>query len=323
MLNNDLFNEILIQPAIDGADKLFIVSGYASAAMTFHHFEKLKNAGRSVQIRLIVGMTAQDGVSLSNHRAFQKLTNEDFPDNFVCSYVMKPPPVHSKVYSWYRGDVPVQGFVGSANYSQKAFGKRQREIMNLCDAQDGYDYFDSLASDTIYCNHHEAEDFVQIHNDRYQRRRTREIAQHELAYPEISPSIKGLEHVRVSFINRDGEVSKRSGLNWGHRRRRNRNEAYIPLRAHVARTDFFPEVRQHFTVLTDDGKPLLCVRAQDNAKAIETPHNNSLLGEYFRYRLGVPDGHFITMEDLERYGRTHVDFYKTDEEAYYLDFSVE
>jgi len=75
-------------------------------------------------------------------------------------------------------------------------------------------------------------------------------------------------------------------------------------------------------VLTDDNKELICVRAQDDGKAIHTTLDNSLLGEYFRFRLGLPNGVFITKDHLLRYGRADVDFYKIDEETYLMDFSV-
>jgi hypothetical protein len=75
------------------------------------------------------------------------------------------------------------------------------------------------------------------------------------------------------------------------------------------------------TVLTDDNKVLICTRAQDNGKAIQTPHNNSLIGEYFRRRLGVPFGEPVTIEHLQNYGRTDVDFYKIDDETYFMDFA--
>ena len=78
----------------------------------------------------------------------------------------------------------------------------------------------------------------------------------------------------------------------------------------------------HFTINTDDNKTLIATRAQQNGKAIHTPHNNSLIGEYFRMRLGLPNGAFVQKEDLIRYGRTDVDFYKIDDETYYMDFSV-
>ena len=322
MLNNDLFNEILIKPALAGADRLFIVSGYASAAMTFHHFVKLRKSGSSINIHLIVGMTAQDGLSLSNHRGFQKLVKEDFPENFECSYVTNPPPVHSKVYVWYQGNDPVQGFIGSANYSQKAFGDRQREVMSSCDAIEGYEYFDSLSGETIYCNHHEAESFVPIYNDKYFARRHREAQQNE-DLKILTPEIQGLEAVRVSLLDNKGNLPKRSGLNWGHRPEEGRepNQAYIRLTASIYRSSYFPDIAQHFTVRTDDEKILICTRAQERGKAIHTPHNNSLIGEYFRSRLGVPFGHPVSTDDLLRYGRTDVEFYRVDEETYYMDFS--
>ena len=90
----------------------------------------------------------------------------------------------------------------------------------------------------------------------------------------------------------------------------------------VARTDHFPPRGEVFTIITDDDKSLICVRAQDGGKAIHTTQNNSILGMYFRYRLGVPGGSLLSRSHLDSYGRTDIDFYKIDEETYYMDFSV-
>lgn len=322
MLNDDLFNEVLIQPAQEGANQLFIVSGYASAAMTFHHFKRLEEINTSIKVSLIVGMTVQDGLSLSNHTAFKKLASEDFQERFECCYITTAPPVHSKVYAWYKDDEPFIGFVGSANYTQKAFGTNQREVMISSDARDSFNYFESLSGDTIYCNHHEAESFVNIFNDQYYARRHREVQQQK-EKKKSTPEVQGLELIRVSLLGNNGELPQRSGLNWGQRPEEHRepNQAYIRLTAPIYRSDFFPEIRQHFTIRTDDNKILICTRAQQNGKAIHTPHNNSLIGEYFRNRLGVPNGQPVGKEDLVRYGRTEIDFFKVDEETYYMDFS--
>jgi len=56
--------------------------------------------------------------------------------------------------------------------------------------------------------------------------------------------------------------------------------------------------------------------------AIETPESNSILGCYFRERIGVPQGEPVKLEDLHRYGRTDIEFYKINEESFYTDFSV-
>ena len=57
-------------------------------------------------------------------------------------------------------------------------------------------------------------------------------------------------------------------------------------------------------------------------KAITTPASNALLGEYFRNRLGLANGAFVTKADFDRYGRSDVTFYKLDDEQFYMDFSV-
>lgn len=327
MLTKDLFKEVLFQPAQNGANKLYIVSGYATAAMAFHHLQSLRQNNYQVSVELIVGMSASDGLSESNHKGFQKLVQNDFSGVFSCSYLTEMPPVHSKVYAWYRDEQPICGFIGSANYTQTAFGKNQREVMTLADAEQGLDYFQGLIPQSIYCDNIDAENFVQIYNEKsYQRVRRERIAaqQPESEAVPLFPSLLGLPSVQISLLDRNGVLPPRSGLNWGQRPELHRepNQAYIKLPSSVYNTDFFPPRTVHFTVLTDDGKVLICTRAQDNGKAIHTPHNNSLIGEYFRNRLGLPNGAPVTTDDLLRYGRTTVDFYKIDDETYFMDFSV-
>jgi hypothetical protein len=72
----------------------------------------------------------------------------------------------------------------------------------------------------------------------------------------------------------------------------------------------------------DDGEEFRCIRSQANGKAIETPDNNSILGLYFRKRLGVRSGYLVTINHLYNYGRTSVDIYYKNHLEYYLDFSI-
>jgi len=108
------------------------------------------------------------------------------------------------------------------------------------------------------------------------------------------------------------------------RHRKDLNAAYIQLPPNVYRSDFFPIRGTHFTILTDDGKSLICTRAAKDeiGHQIETPHDNQLLGEYFRNRLGVEYGERVTKADLDLYGRTDVTFCKIDDETFEMDFSV-
>lgn len=126
----------------------------------------------------------------------------------------------------------------------------------------------------------------------------------------------------LSLLQRGGVVAEKSGLNWGQRPGRDLNQAYIPLPSRIAKIGFFPLNKAHFTVLTDDRKQLILRIEQQEDKAITTPLSNALLGEYFRNRLGLANGQYVTKSDLERYGRTEVDFYKLDDETFYMDFFV-
>jgi len=315
---DDLLSNILINPAREFAE-LNIISGYGSSAMAFHHMQSLKNseiALDNVRIHLLVGMVGFDGISEPNHNGFVDLMLE-FGDKFICSYYFGPVPVHSKVYVW-GGEGAGVAFAGSANYSQRAFLGSQKEAMASCSPKRAKEYFSALEPDSIFCTHQDAAQAMDFYAN------TKPV--HEESDPSLARSgfkLFGLEMKRVTLINNRGVVGEKSSLNWGHRGGRNRNEAYIPLKQEIAATDFFPPKKSHFTVNTDDGKVLICTRAQgDYGKAIETPHNNALLGEYFRNRLTLSNGEFVTRKHLEDYGRTEVDFYKVDNENFYLDFGV-
>lgn len=315
----DLFEKVLMEPAHYASD-LYIVSGYASSAMAFHHADKLKEQNTNVNVHLIIGMTGRDGLSQTNHLGFKNLMENELSEKFECSYLINHPPVHSKVYSWLCGEIHIKGFSGSANYSQQAFvGNSQREIATECDPLQAYKYYQSLIDDTLFCTHQDAEEVTALYSDHRVVTSNQNTIEEENG--EYYPTL-GLECVKVSLVSKSGKIAERSGLNWGQRLGREQNQAYIALKADIYSTDFFPPIGRHFTVNTDDGKILICSRAQQSGKAIHTPHNNSHIGEYFRSRLNVPNGKLVKMDDLTHYGRTDIDFYKVDEENYFMDFST-
>lgn len=306
----NLFREILIHPARRGADRLQIVSGYATAAMLGTHLAALDHHGLFPEIELIIGMTPVDGIDQANHEAFKKAAAA-YPDRFLCSYVVDPPGVHSKVFLWSSGDIPKEAFIGSANYTQRAF-REQWETMARCSPQEATRYFDELESrQSLPCTEPRVLNFINVHKG---HRKPHQRKPEEKSWAH-------LESVSISFLTRTGALPERSGLNWGQRNTRNRDEAYIPLSSNVYKTDFFPPVGIRFILLADDNEVLVCTRAQANGKAIVTPDNNSLLGAYFRRRLGLAPGTKVEKKHLERYGRMDVTIYKLDGETYWLDFS--
>ena len=322
MITDNLYSQVLWVPAEQNRqlNRLFVVSGYATAAMAFHHLNEFHDHGRNISVSLIHGMATKYGLSDSNHAGFRALVTDFFPGHFQCCYTYRNVPVHAKLYIWAQDETPQLAFIGSANYSQSAMILGQtREAMSHCDAGQAMAFYNSLLGNTVTCEHPEVDEHIVLWRE---NRRGNEgvTGDHE---DELENDVDGLPKMTVSLLTNDGELPQRSGLNWGQRPeyKRDPNQAYVRLPASVYRSDFFPPRGVYFTVLTDDGHVIICSRAQENGKAIHTPHNNSLLGEYFRGRLGVPNGDPVRLEDIHGYGRETLDFYKIDDETYYMDFS--
>jgi len=315
---NDFLDRVLFDPIEQGADKLKIVSGYASPSMASWHITEIAERNKpAIEIALIIGMCKADGLSIGVHEGFKAVMNNRDNSVFNCQYVIEGMPVHSKLYVWERNGVPVTAYMGSANYSQIAFSRARREIIKECDPVQALDYFNAIESNSMYCNHADIEEYVQF---------TR-AKQYDTDYDSVIP-VHSTNNIKLSLLDYKGDMHERSGLNWGQRPGRNKNQAYIPLPVNYARSGFFPitnlktgKHNPHFSVFTDDNKNLILRTEQGNSKGITTPHNNSLIGEYFRNRLGLPSGAFVTKQDLLNYGRTDVEFFKIDDEQYFMNFS--
>lgn len=324
MITKDLYKEALVSPVRNGSNELYIVSGYASATFARRHIKDLLEYVdvENLSLNLIIGMPSKR----VDHVAYLQL-HEEFGPSFKGYYLNGgAPPVHSKVFSWYKSGVPVQGFTGSANYSQFGFFE-DKQINQLVDD-------DAIAIKAFYDELLQRSSFipdVQIEN--LPQIRSPKIVG-SIAPGEIEWIIPG-KSVRISFLDRQGNLPAVSGLNWGQRTenridpvtgvitvvRREPNQAYLSLKGDSRKEGFLPKRAYNFTLSTDDGYSFDCVRAQDGDKAIHSTNNNSELGLYFRRRLGLQDGAFITTEDLENYGRTDYTITKVDGENFILDFS--
>lgn len=324
MITKDLIKTIFIDPINQGADTLYIVSGYATPNMASWLFKYTSNM-RPIDVKLIFGR-AVEGISMPIHKSFIELSRNPFSKSyrsFSCQYIYQNAPINANLYLWFKNNYPFVAFSGSANFIQKSFSKSQREIMQSCDAKEAVEYFEKIEEDTIFCYNSEVEEFIPI------------LSYHSMLDKFNNPEVLEGSTVTLSLLNsRTGETHTSAGLNWGHRinnytkkdgtissRSRNPNETYIPLPRSIANSGFFPLGKQHFTVVTDDRKQLTLRVEQQGDKAITTPKSNALLGEYFRNRLGLPNGAFIWKRDLEEYGRTDVTFIRIDDEQYFMDFS--
>lgn len=323
MITKDLYHKTLISPAESGNNELYIVSGYASATFARRHIKDLLThvTAEDLRLNLIIGMPSKR----VDHLAYLQL-HEEFGSLFKGYYLNGAPPVHSKAFTWYKSGTPAQGFTGSANYSQFGFFE-DKQVNQLVedDAVAIKNFYDELLERSLFMPTVEMIDLPKI--------RTPQI------YGSIPPGeiewIEADRSVRISFLDRQGNLPGVSGLNWGQRTenrtdprtgavtvvRREPNQAYLSLKGDSRKDGFLPKRAFNFTLRTDDGYSFDCVRAQDGDKAIHSTNNNSELGLYFRKRLGLIEGSFIRTEDLERYGRTDYTITKVDDENFILDFS--
>ncbi len=314
---NGFLNRVLFEPIEQGASKLKIISGYASPSMASWHITEIAERHRHpIEIALIVGMCNFDGLSTVTHEGFKTVMNDrrivtTNNSSFSCQYVVEGPPVHSKIYIWERNGIPFSAFLGSVNYSQVAFSRARREIIQECDPTQALNYFNSIEANSMYCIHADIEEHIQIS-------RTRDYT---AGVDSILAPLTSENTLRLSLLDHNGNMHTKAGLNWGQRPGRNPNQAYISLPSHQARSGFFPLNNRHFSVLTDDNINLILRVEQGGDKAITTPLNNAHIGEYFRNRLGLPNGMFVTKQHLLNYGRTDVEFIKIDDEQYFMNFS--
>lgn len=311
LLNN--FEDHVIRSQYNqGYRKLKVLSGYVSPLYVEHIIQTYKE----LELEVIVGMTSKDGLAVWNHLMFVEIANK-YSERLKIHYHIQGIGNHRKVYLWEQEGLILQEkiFIGSANFSYYGFEK-QSEVLVESNAPNVDELFDNL--NLIECRREEVATSINLFDETSYQTPVVNIL--------ISDDIVGSEQNRITakFVNEQGLVPSKSGLNWGQRPGRNPNQAYIPIKKSVHDTNpyFFPEAAKPFLIYTDDHRVLRCVMAQDFRKAIQTTENNSLLGAYFRERLGVPDGAPVTINHLNNYGRDDVTISKIDEETYYLDFSV-
>lgn len=306
-----IVNRILFEPVAKGADRLCIITKYATPGMaswliTTYRERKKEN----IEINLIICSTCDKGISKVDHEEFRNLQgnrNSNKTSCFTCSYLFQSLNLKNNFYIWFKNGKIIQIFECPYDFTQASLLRKHNVISEDVKTRISLKIYDKIIKNSIFCNHSEIEEYIKIQSPNV------------FLKDNISHSDNC---VHLSLLTKNNEIGKKSGLNWGQRGNRNPNEAYIPLPVGIARSGFFPLNKQHFMTITDDRHTLLLRVEQQNNKAITTPLSNALLGEYFRNRLGLHNGAYVTVNDLKRYGRTDVTFYKIDEEQYYMDFSV-
>jgi hypothetical protein len=305
----NIYQGILMDPSQAGGRHLRVFSGYASSAFAYHVLND-PNLGE-ITVELIIGMASTGAVPIWDHLEFQSLSADG---RFQCAYLLGPVPSHSKLYVWLDSKKTIlSAFTGSCNFSWSGF-RDLVETAAEADKEAVANLFPSDSQQLIDCN---AADVQQRITFSYEKPGS--VASVDVSL--LNPMVAG-PFVDLPLVMKNGEPHNRAGLNWGQRSGRDPNQAYIPIpkSVHTTNEHFFPPRQEEFTVITDDGHSFLCVVAQDSDKALETKRDNAELGRYFRTRLALKSGEFVTRDALKAYGRQSVRIFRLDHGTYYMDF---
>lgn len=318
-------------------DELVIISGYVGP----HPIRKLE--ALPIKSTVIYGMYGCDGIQRSLHNALVNANDESSKVNILYSTI----PVHAKCYIWkYKGEVR-SALVGSANFSTNGLTTPFKEI--LADATvDTFDpldqYLDLVLGKAISCK-----DAVVSEN------KSRKHNPNE----DTNPVVYDKDVCSMPlFIIEDGQpvVPSQSGVNWGLAKLTgshvNINDAYIRIGADLLEhyPAMFPQKQEcpsegeqvgraghrhndNIEILWDDGTSMTGLlegsvpkningKRELYPKQISSTPSKADLGKYLRKRMGIKEGHRITYEDLQAYGRTTIDVSLQGDGIYYFDFSV-
>lgn len=234
MLKNNSTQKILFTPLKKEVDELYILSAYATPNMLSWYMKNIYHkTAVPIKINLIVGMVPFDNLSVSVHEGFQSIVSSELPHEVAsvkCSYVIDKPAEHANLFIWCKAGQPVTAFMGSANFVQSSFvGRHRNDLMNVCNPEEAINYYNSVIPRTVYCNHAEIEEYIIL-------RPTHPVLDLEC---NLVDELDEYDSITLSLVTKSGEPGTRSGLNWGQRRGREPNQAYIPLPSKIAKSGFF------------------------------------------------------------------------------------
>ena len=327
----DLEDKVLETPS-SVVDNYIVLSGYIGV----EPIKKLADLPSNVHATVIYGMYGSDNISAPLHKALTELQNSMPNVDILYSTI----PVHSKVYFWREGETITKALIGSANFSVSGLRNDYKEV--LTDMSEGsfpdfQTYYEYVKERCVLCTDANI--------------KSRKVSK----FPRTSVQLQPLfAHgiCRVSFLDKQGLVPQKSGLNWGCSGGHvSQGDAYIRITMDYIR--MFPKMfppkkyidgiqnenstgrknreNDEVELMWDDGTVMVGLLEGQvynkfdgmiYPKQLSTSPQKSILGVYLRNRLGVDLNHVITKSDLRKYGRTHIDISLISEGIYYMDFSV-
>lgn len=297
----------------------------------------LRERGKRIPIRLVVGRALSDGVPPQTLGYLRNL--EPSLAQGGGGIRVADPSFHSKVYCFDLRNGGRTAWVGSSNLSGHGLGDwieanvvaaDERTLQAIVDeAERAWVSGVSILSDRV--------PVVQrpppAQKDRPRRR------EHVEDRLPVEPGVDGIPGLRITLVDpATGDVQRASGLNWAFgaqgKRPRNPDEAMVALRVAQldAAADVFGSAHRgtRFQAITHDGREMemkLAGGPPDKPKNISSARDEKIFGKWIlRQMLQLPEWTRATRAHLDAYGRTDIGFYRigtdpaTGQAIVYMDF---
>ena len=341
---SEAFNEYFQQ-----ADHVEIAVGYVSRA-SLEELDNMVDQYKTKKINLIIGMYYVEGMPEGSYHTAIKI-NKKWNDagigeiRMVCAL-----KYHGKLYVFYKGNMPIAAFVGSANLGViklEASNRRQYEIS-------------SMTTETSECE--EIMEFINRLRTPGISANIAEISGMPLIY-ETNTSLTGIELVtqvpqsNVDFYRRcaayasfllplkvpaynerhmdDGKHYTKSNINVCYAAPRNKRksrdwfETQLTVAKDITRIEGYPEKNVPFYVVTDDGYWFKAHTTSDGNKQFSAVGDELIMGRWLKGRLAaaglvnpvndtqldVDRNGMITREMLQEYGCNALYLKKTGQTA--------
>ena len=214
--SHSLFEEVLVQPALEGATELHIVSGFVSPAMISRHVQELEKRGISgLEIDITAGMTGRDGIPKFVLSGLQALPRVLKGSKLNLSLTLPGVSFNSKIYLWGNNNGPFRAWTGSANYTQIGFGlasgsPTHTETLAEIDPQSAWEEIRRLGENTISASHPQVAQKLTL-------RDSPGSGEESLMVGPSDPISARDEFVLLPLVQTQkspGKVHEKSGLNW-------------------------------------------------------------------------------------------------------------
>ena len=341
---SEVFNECFQQ-----ADRIEIAVGYVSRA-SLEELDDMVEQYKTQKINLTIGMYYVEGIPEGSYHTAIKI-NKKWNDAGIGEIrIVRALKYHGKLYAFYKGNVPIAAFVGSANLGViklEASNRRQYEISSMTteasECEEIMEFINRLKTPDISAN-------------------IAEISGMPLIY-ETNTSLTGIELVtqvpqsNVDFYRRcatyasfllplkvpayderhmdDGKHYTKSNINVCYaaprskRKSRDWFETQLTVAKEITRIKGYPEKNVPFYVVTDDGYWFKAHTTSDGNKQFSAVGDELIMGRWLKGRLAaaglvnpvndtqldVDRNGMITREMLQEYGCDALYLKKTGQTA--------